>query len=58
MKTSPPNLVLLAASVAALVGGPVVFVLFMYSTVGQAAGVGITAFGALGLWAGMRRIQA
>lgn len=58
MKTSPANLVLLTASVAALVCGPIVFVLFMYSTLGQTAGGGVTALGALGLWVGMRRIQA
>ncbi|MCC5804996.1 MAG: hypothetical protein JJU00_01590 [Opitutales bacterium] len=57
MKSSPANLVLLIASVLALVGGPVVFVLFIYSPVGLAAGSGVTLFGAAGLWTGMRRIK-
>ncbi len=57
MKASPTILILLVASVLALVGGPVIFVLFMYSPVGQAAGGGVTALGAAGLWIGMRRIE-
>ncbi len=57
MKSSTANLVLLVASVLALVGGPVVFVLFMYSPFGQAAGGGVTVLGAAGLWIGMRRIE-
>jgi hypothetical protein len=49
---------LLMLSVVSLVLGPIVLMLYLGSTTGMLVGLGLILFGAIGLWIGMRHLEA
>jgi hypothetical protein len=56
MPASPRLVILLTASVLALLGGSILFAALMHEPAARLGGGGLVALGAIGLWLGMKRL--